>query len=250
MRLKSFLGLCGVLILSGCAAQPALMNVDEFHDPNEGWNRSIFSFNLAVDDYVLSPVATGYDAVTPGAVRLLVRNELDYFSTPMTFVNSLLQGNMDRTGHVLGRFFINTIFGGFGLLDPATDMGLPAVYEDFGQTLAVYGVGEGFFWTAPFIGPTSPRDIAGKVVDMAFNPLTYASFFGGAGYTNAAQTAAEAVEFRATNADTIDNLRASSQDYYSTVRSIYRQKRNAEILNRSRDDDGKQELEALDFDAE
>ena len=146
----------------------------------------------------------------------------------MTLVNAVLQGNWSRAETTFWRFFVNTTLGGLGTLDPASDLGLPQYEEDFGQTLAVAGAEEGGYLFLPLLGPVPPRDLVGRLVDFAFDPLTYIE---GAGALSAGRTGAGALEFRAQNLETIDQLRETSTDFYAAVRSAYRQRRNAAILN-------------------
>ena len=218
--------------LSSCSKGegPALANSDAVYDSYEEWNRSIFAFNNAMDEYALSPVATAYDTVTPGVFRLIISNELDYIQSPISIVNALLQGNFEVFRHVTARFLLNTTFGGLGLLDPARDFGFAPHYEDFGQTLAVWGVKSGRYYMAPFLGPLTLRDLGGKIVDYGFDPATYVS---GSNMTaiEASKFSLNLVEFRARNFDTIKALKSSTEDYYAAVRSIYIQKRNSDIQN-------------------
>jgi phospholipid-binding lipoprotein MlaA len=118
-----------------------------------------------------------------------------------------------------------------GLLDPATEFGLPPVKEDFGQTLSIYGVGEGFYWMAPILGPSSPRDLAGRVVDGLTNPLSYVGGGNATTITSVSTKVTDIVEYRAQSLETLDALERGSTDFYASIRSAYRQKRNIEILN-------------------
>lgn len=209
---------------------PALANSDAVYDSYEDWNRSIFAFNNVVDEYALSPVASAYDTVTPSVLRLIIGNELDYIQSPISIINALLQGNYEVFRHVTARFLLNTTFGGLGLLDPARDFGFAPHYEDFGQTLAVWGVKSGRYYMTPFLGPLTLRDVGGKIVDYGFDPLTYVS---GSNMTTleASKFGLNIIEFRARNFDTIEALKSSTEDYYAAVRSIYIQKRNSDIQN-------------------
>lgn len=218
----------------------------ENSDPFEGWNRQVFAFNTIIDEYILEPVSIGYDAITPKVIRLLIRNELDYIQSPVTIVNSALQGDSDVTLHTIGRFFVNTTFGGLGLLDAASNFGLEPHQEDFGQTLAVWGVPSGGYYVAPILGSLTLRDLGGKITDFAFSPTTYAG--GDVIYVSSSATGFRIVDFRASYAEAINNLKASSSDYYTTVKTIYMQQRNADIKNATFVSEDKREPEFINFD--
>lgn len=232
-------------LLTACAGgKPVLSDTSHANDPYEGWNRGVFAFNNFVDKYTLSPVAQGYNYVTPKVVRNIVSNELDYIQSPVSIANAALQGDWEVFKHVTGRFMINTFFGGLGMLDAAHDFGFPVHREDFGQTLAVWGVPDGRYYMAPLFGSLTLRDVGGKITDYAFDPLTYSGDDMIA--VSAGRSALGFVEFRARNFDTIEGLKSSSEDYYATVRSIYLQKRNSDIMN----EDLKSQDSYVDFSAE
>ena len=226
----------GSLMLAGCATAPpssdpeAVAEFNETNDPIEPFNRSMFNFNLTLDDYVLSPVARGYRWALPSYVRERVTNFMSNLGEPVTFGNDLAQGNLGRAGTSLARFASNTTIGLAGLYDPAKFWGLQRHDEDFGQTLGTYGTPEGAYLVLPFLGPAPPRDAAGRVVDMAMDPTTW---IGGtnamiAGYSS---TGLRITNSRSNSLDTIADLRKTSLDFYAAVRSLYRQNRNAEISN-------------------
>ncbi|MCP4250892.1 MAG: VacJ family lipoprotein, partial [bacterium] len=121
-------------------------------DPLEGINRPIFEMNLTLDRYIMRPVTRMY-MEAPQPARNGVSNVLDNLQSPVILVNDLLQGEMSRAGATFGRFFINSVFGVLGLFDLADEMGLPGHDEDFGQTLASYGVDPGPYVVLPFLGP-------------------------------------------------------------------------------------------------
>ncbi len=216
--------------LSACSAtKPALFADDVENDPYQGVNRAVFDVNDALDKNVLRPVATGYKAVVPEPLRDRVRDFLAYASSPVILANELLQGEFNRAGYTFTRFFVNTI-GGVGIIDLAAAVGMPAHEEDFGQTLAVWGVEAGPYLTVPLLGPSNPRDLLGFVVDMAFNPMTWVSgpTAANAGY---ARTGADIIDGRSRTYEFTDQIEAGSLDYYATLRSLTRQRRNDLILN-------------------
>ncbi|MCL6607120.1 MAG: VacJ family lipoprotein [Geminicoccaceae bacterium] len=215
------------LLLVGLAAVPTARAVEPF-DPLEPVNRVVFGLNELVDVMLLGPVAEAYGEL-PSPVRTGVRNVLDNLSAPVTFVNDLLQGETDRAGTTFARFFINSTLGLFGLFDLAGELGHPAHEEDFGQTLAVWGVGEGPFLMLPLLGPSTLRDTAGLAVDqLLIDPWTAVA----GDELRAARAGSEAVDTRHRLDPVIRDVRRNSLDPYATVRSAYVQRRAAEIRNR------------------
>mgnify|MGYP000356219509 CR=1 FL=1 len=142
------------------------------NDPLESMNRAIFEFNEGLQDVLLRPLAKFYNATVNLTVRQGISNFLDNLSSPVVFANDLLQGEFERALITFGRAFINSTIGIVGLADVATELGIERHDEDFGQTLAVYGMGEGFYLVLPIFGPSSPRDAIGKlVIDSYLDPL-------------------------------------------------------------------------------
>jgi phospholipid-binding lipoprotein MlaA len=154
----------------GCASTPG-RTTDK--DPWEKFNRKMFKFNDTVDHYALKPVATSYKKVTPTWFRTGVGNFFLNVEQPITVVNQLLQGKPKQSGLDACRFVVNTVFGVGGLFDVAGRVGLPADSEDFGQTLAVWGVPSGPFIVLPLLGPSTVRDGPAKVVDYFGSTLRY-----------------------------------------------------------------------------
>lgn len=155
---------------TGCAHLPP----DEPSDPLEPINRGIFAFNRQADRYVLRPVAKGYRDYVPVEIRLGVSNFLDNLFYPTVIVNDVLQGKFAQGGKDLGRFVINTTIGIVGLMDVATDLGLPANDEDLGQTFGRWGAGEGWYLMLPLLGPSNTRDLIGRVGDTFTGPTPVA----------------------------------------------------------------------------
>ena len=159
-----------LLVLAGCASTPGRTH-DE--DPWQGFNRGVYKFNDTLDRAALKPVAKGYRKVTPRWFRAGVGNFFSNLSYPATVVNQFLQGKPGMGTRDAGRFLVNTTLGIGGLFDVATRMGLQANDEDFGQTLAVWGVGSGPYLTLPFFGPSSLRDAPSRAFDYFLGPLEY-----------------------------------------------------------------------------
>ena len=208
-------------------ARPALAQDDE-NDPIEPVNRAMFQVNHFLDRLILKPVAILYRAATPEIVRDGVDNFLANLRTPVILANDLLQGDFQQGRLTLGRFMLNTILGVGGLIDVGGMVGMPERRgEDFGQTLAVYGVGSGPYLMLPLVGPSNPRDAVGRVVDFAFDPL----FFLAPTPVNAGRFGAQTVSTREHNIETFDELERSSLDLYAAVRTLARQLRANEIRN-------------------
>jgi phospholipid-binding lipoprotein MlaA len=159
-----------LLTLLGCAAAPAKKDP---RDPWERMNRSIYSFNRAVDHAVLRPVARGYQKVTPSFVRTGVSNFFDNLDYPIVIANDLLQARFKQAGADTGRLLMNTTLGIGGLLDPASSAGLTKYDNDFGLTLARWGAGKGPYLMLPFLGPSDVRDGAGRIPDSYASPRNY-----------------------------------------------------------------------------
>jgi len=217
-------------------AKQASDEVAEIHDPWEGMNRRVFWFNLKADKYVLRPAATGYDYVLPGKVQNSIHNLLENASSPVTFANDLLQGEFKQSGVTLGRLIANSTVGVGGLFEVADHIGLPKHKSDFGQTLALWGASQGPYMMLPLLGPSNVRDGFGSSVDVFLDPLTYVYFFHDIDYGGVAQRTLSAIDFRAANMAQIDELQATSVDYYATVRSAYQQARQKHIYGESTSD--------------
>jgi phospholipid-binding lipoprotein MlaA len=232
LREASAIALGLLLGCCGCAAAPhepaAVEDPDAAHDPAEPVNRAIFKANVAADHAVMKPVAQAYVDHVPQGVQKGIHNVVQNLKEPAVAVNDVLQGNVKQAWQSVQRLAVNSTVGIAGIFDVAQKLGVPPHKADFGQTLAVWGVGEGPFVELPLLGPSSARDAVGTVVDMAMNPLT---FVGGAPatYAGVATGGANVVDTRAQHLHDLDELERNSLDYYATLRSVYRQHREAEI---------------------
>lgn len=159
------------MLLGGCAGQAQQSAIPD--DPWESFNRSVFAFNDTLDRYALKPIAQGYDTITPEPVQSGVGNFFANLGEVRTIVNSGLQWKWSNAGVSSGRFLLNSTLGVGGLLDPATELGWIAREEDFGQTLAVWGVGEGPFVVLPLLGGRTLRHAGGLPADMYTAPVAY-----------------------------------------------------------------------------
>ena len=224
--LSRYFAVGAALFLAACASDPN----SPANDPYESTNRQVFDFNNKVDDAIVLPTAKAYAAVVPDPARTGIHNFLLNLDLPVTFANDILQGEVTRAGQTLGRFTLNSTLGVAGLFDPATDFGIPYHQEDFGQTLGTYGVGEGPYIVLPFFGPDPPRDITGQVVDIFLDPTYYIHLREHFWYS-AGRDVLYVLDIRSRNIGTLDGIERGSIDYYASVRSLYRQKRNNDIRN-------------------
>jgi phospholipid-binding lipoprotein MlaA len=239
-----------LLLTSGCVSQNTpekVEQVQQTNDPLEPMNRYFFDVNIFLEEFWLKPLAGMYNAALPQQAQNGVHNFLLNLRQPWTAVNDLLQGNPDRAGEAATRFAINSTVGVGGLFDWASGWGFPEHEEDFGQTLAVWGVGSGPYLMLPLLGPSDVRDAAALPVDWYLDPVNVAvtnyipipdnkhprdphqlenSWFP------TAHGFVDAVDNEARNGQAVEELRKQSMDFYATVRSIYRQRRDAQIHNR------------------
>ena len=203
---------------------------DEVYDPLEPFNRAIFSFNNVADKVFLEPVAKGYKKL-PSPVQSGISNFLSNLRTPLVIVNQFLQGQGSNAFQSTGRFLVNSTVGVFGLFDVADKLGLEEKEEDFGQTLATWGVGDGFYIVLPLFGPSNLRDTTGMVLTMVTDPMNAYFVSEGESWMVPMRTAVNAVDQRSKIIDEVNALRDNSVDYYAAVRSSYYQNRNAAINN-------------------
>jgi phospholipid-binding lipoprotein MlaA len=159
------------LSLGGCATLPSGKPTPG--DPWERMNRSIWTFDNALDHAVLRPVAHGYVQVIPGPVRNSIRNFMTNLTYSDTIINDLLQGKLADFGTDTARLLANTVLGLGGLFDPATSMNLERHSADVGQTLGLWGVKPGPFVMLPFLGPSDVRDAFGRAADEYLTPRAY-----------------------------------------------------------------------------
>ncbi|HEY0526649.1 MAG TPA: VacJ family lipoprotein [Stellaceae bacterium] len=227
--------LAAAILLAGCAGTPKTAeDADDPYAPNdpiENVNRQIFEFNLALDRYVLKPTAQAYRWALPEFARNGVRNFLYNLSSPLILANDALQANGERAGTTFARFWINSILGFGGVQDVATGLGIQYHDEDFGQTLAVWGAPEGPYLMLPVFGPSNPRDAAGLGATFVSDPFTLGMDAAGLDYIPYIRSVTSAVDTRSRNIELFDQIERTSLDYYATVRSLYRQRRAAEIRN-------------------
>ncbi|WP_026604131.1 MlaA family lipoprotein [Methylomonas sp. 11b] len=169
--------LTSALLLSGCASTEKRDELSVYEaghaDPYEGFNRSMYGFNMTLDKYFFKPVSDGYKFITPDFMETGVNNFFTNLKGINVVLNDVLQGKFQQSASDAGRFLTNTTIGVGGLIDVASEVGLKNNVEDFGQTLAVWGVGQGAYLVLPVFGPTTIRDGGAGILDRAANPGTY-----------------------------------------------------------------------------
>ena len=205
---------------------------DGVNDPLERVNRAIFGFNESVNENLLGPVADAYNRNVPQVVRSGVKNFLTNLSSPVAIVNNLLQGEMLAAIDLMARMLVNSTIGIAGIVDVVSEVDGKPRKEDFGQTLGVWGVGEGFYLVLPIFGPSSPRDLVGKfIVDPYFDPFGRWTNNTNRDNISYSKQALGGVDEFSGVVDELRQIRKTSVDYYAAIRSLYRQKRRSEISN-------------------
>ena len=229
-RVKGLVVVLAALCLAGCATPTPQMVAA--NDPYEPENREMLRINGKIDHYFVIPTVGVYFFLVGDGGRRMVHNFLQNLSAPTVFVNDVLQGEPARAAQTLQRFTINSTIGLGGFFDPATrHYHVPGHGEDFGQTLAVYGVGEGPYMVAPFFGPQPPRDAAGLLVDtFVLDPWNYVPIKQHV-WWDAGRYYFTLLDLRGQTYSTVQGIQRGSVDYYASLRSLYRQLRNNEIRN-------------------
>lgn len=218
-RLSRFLMLVAcMLALAGCATTA------DNPDPYEGFNRAMFRVNEGID-VVFKPVAQGYDAVTPQPIRTGIGNFFGNLGDVWISVNNLLQGKPVEGVSDMWRFIINSTVGLGGFLDFASEMGLEKHSEDFGQTLAVWGVGEGAYLFWPVLGPRTTRDTFGLVVDLYGDPLAHIDHVP----VRNSLWGLRLVDRRASLLPSEKLIEEAAFDKYTYIRDAYLQNRRSEV---------------------
>ncbi len=225
--LKSFVVLT-VLALSACASIQQTERVAKI-DPFERVNRAVFSFNEVADDYVIKPAAEAYKFVLPEFVRTGVTNFFSNINDVLIAANNLLQGKPSNAASDIGRFLVNSTIGILGFFDVATDMGLDKNREDFGQTLAVWGVGDGPYVVLPFFGPSNVRDTVGLVVDIETDFMINTNKLNSD--EKVAVNGLRIINRRADLLDAGQLLEDAAFDKYSFLRDGYMQRRRSQIYD-------------------
>ena len=206
-------------------------------------SRSIFKFNMLLDDAIIEPIAKGYNKL-PKPLKDGTGNFTSNISTLLSIPTSLLQGNFNQFAHSTGSVLVNSTIGVLGFLNPAEKIGLKSSKEDFGQTLGSYGLGTGCYFVLPILGPTTVRDSIGLLVDSYLDPFAHVTIrekelfnISGNNLDYYSVKGATAVDFRSDNIANFDSLEKNSLDLYSSLKSIYLQDRSNKIKNSPDDQD-------------
>jgi phospholipid-binding lipoprotein MlaA len=214
--------------LAGCASLSGRGH-HEPGDPLEPLNRIVFDTNIALDDAIIRPLAEAYRTILPEFLRDRIRSVIDNLAEPRIFVNDILQRRADAAGITLARFFLNTIVGAGGMFDYATTHGFARQSGDFGQTLYTWGIDDGPYVVLLFFGPSNVRDAFGLGVDLFTTPPALVVAGHAGTVTNFAVGTVDGMDLRARNIETLDQIKASALDLYSSLKSITRQRREAQL---------------------
>ena len=212
---SALVSLVGAALLAGCAAAPSR------DDPFEPMNRASYAVHEVVDGHVVKPIAQAYVDYTPRLVQKGVSNFFGNIDDFFSFINEMLQNKPDKAGHDLGRVITNTGFGLLGLIDIASDAGIPKGEEDFGQTFGYWGIPQGPYLFIPVLGPTTVRDGTGLVIRGYLSPIGYISdvptrnILWSIGFIDARASALQAESI----------VNQASLDRYTFIRRAYLQRR-------------------------
>ncbi|MGI1677542.1 MAG: VacJ family lipoprotein [Cellvibrionaceae bacterium] len=226
--------------LIGCAS-----TTEKSVDPLAGYNKAMHGFNDTLDSYILKPVAKGYRVVTPDPIENCVNNFFGNLLEIRNILNDALQWKWKQAGNDTGRFVVNSTVGIAGIFDVAKYLSLEkSEGEDFGQTLAVWGVGQGPYIVLPFLGPSNLRDTVGLPFDWAVDPIGYIEHVP-------TRNSSRAFDFIVSRASILDAEEFVSGDRYTFFREAYTQRRNYLIGDGEIEDDfGGDDFESEDYDDE
>jgi len=211
------------LVAAGCATA----DKSDPRDPWEGWNRGVQSFNDNLDNYVMKPVATGYQTVTPEFVDRGVTNFFSNVDDIGVVANDLLQFKLLQSGLDTGRFLVNTTAGLGGFVDVASKLELPKHNEDLDQTLGAWGIPSGPYLVIPLIGPSTPRGVVGLVGETAANPINWINPVAIAYGSGTLKT----IDARADLLSATKIMEQAEVDHYEFIRNAYFQDRNYKIYD-------------------
>ncbi len=225
LSLRTTLAAFGLILLAGCAGSPS---ADGINDPYEPTNRGIHDFNRGLDRALVGPAAKGYGNVVPEPAKRVVGNVADTLDLPGDILNNLLQFRIADAGQNTLRLGVNLTMGVAGLFDASTAIGLPGAPTDFGETLHVWGVGEGPYLELPFAGPSTARDATGTLVDLAINPVRLALPEREALAATGMKVFSRLGD-RDRFSETVDSILYDSADSYAQARLLYLQNRRFQL---------------------
>jgi phospholipid-binding lipoprotein MlaA len=242
--MKKLLGIILLVFLLSANANAGIDGQDdlsknkngEVKDCFESINRGIFAFNRGLDQIVIEPIAKGYRYL-PSPIRTGTSNVLSNLSNVVTIPNNILQGDFKAAGNNTLRFVINTTLGIVGIFDVAAIIGFEKLdKEDYGQTLASWGMGPGCYIVLPVLGPSTARDTVGSLTnylggDAWYNITVRNDTHYVTDFDYYMSKGLEGVDFRAKNIESFNNLEENSMDFYASIKSLYLQNRQQKILN-------------------
>lgn len=212
-------------LLAACGAAP---RADGINDPFEAANRKVHDFNRGLDRVLVGPASRGYGGIIPEPAQRVVGNVANTLDLPGDILNNLLQLRLDDAATNTLRLAVNLTMGVGGLFDASTGLGLPEAPTDFGETLHVWGVGEGPYLELPFAGPSTVRDTAGTVVDLAINPVRLALPPREANAATALRLFSRLGD-RNRFSETVESILYDSADSYAQARLLYLQNRRFQL---------------------
>lgn len=198
------------------------------NDPLSGYNKRMTRFNVALYTYALRPIAKGYEFVMPEFARVGIKNFASYINMPIRFLGNVLQLKFKEAGTELKRFGVNTIFGFFGLIDAASKAQIPLHHADFGLVLAHWGVGGGFHFVLPVLGPSNLRDTLSIPVNWYASPITYAATYDSSAWINwlsVGITSFVMINEVSLNTPTLDEIFYKTPNLYPFLRDAYEKRR-------------------------
>lgn len=198
------------------------------NDPLSGYNKMMTRFNVALYTYALRPIAKGYEFVMPEFARVGIKNFASYINMPIRFLGNVLQLKFKEAGTELKRFGVNTIFGFFGLIDAASKAQIPLHHADFGLVLAHWGVGGGFHFVLPVLGPSNLRDTLSIPVNWYASPITYAATYDSSAWINwlsVGITSFVMINEASLNTLTLDEIFYKTPNLYPFLRDAYEKRR-------------------------
>lgn len=220
---------------SGCASTGETAP----EDPYEGWNRGVTKFNNFADDVAIGPLSSAYGFLIPDFAKSGIDNALSNLGEPSNAINSALQGKPERALDASWRFIINSTIGVGGLFDPAEAMGLEHHSEDFGQTLAVWGVPQGPYLVLPLAGPSTVRDTLAIPAGIGINPLNYVEYGNDEDVNLGVRVGLgtlSAVSVRHRLSDQLETLEQQPSPYIA-LRDVYLSQRAADIRDGAEEED-------------
>lgn len=198
------------------------------NDPLSGYNKMMTQFNVALYTYALRPIAKGYEFVMPEFARVGIKNFFSYIAMPIRFAGNVLQFKFKEAGTELKRFGVNTIFGFFGLIDAASKGGIPIHHADFGLVLAHWGVGGGFHFVLPVLGPSNLRDTLSIPMNWYASPITYVATYDTSAWINwlsVGITSFGIINSVSFETQTLDTIYNNTPNLYPFLRDAYEKRR-------------------------